>query len=257
MQRLSNQDFLNALDFETNKLDIVTLKRLLEEYYGEKNDIDFKKEIIEYQKISKIILAMANNGGGVVIFGITDDHKPVGAEKVDATDFNVGIRKYVPENLKYEDYYVDYKEDEMYGEFSGKTFLILYIPQQYRFAPFMAIKKSGEVIKDNVIYIRKNTSNGIASQTDINEIIEKRIYEEYNDLSELTLETHIEQLKTLYKYSPKSIGVTLGEKVGNQISQSITVDNKINEHHPQESFNAFIGDLIKRKKNKIKQYIEV
>ena len=39
---------------------------------GEQDSIDFKKKWIESQKLSEIILGMANTGGGVVIFGVEE-----------------------------------------------------------------------------------------------------------------------------------------------------------------------------------------
>ena len=40
---------------------------------GEQDNVDFKEKMIDHQKLSEVILGIANNGGGVIIFGIKEN----------------------------------------------------------------------------------------------------------------------------------------------------------------------------------------
>lgn len=132
------QEFFEAYNVDENGFDIATLKAIIENAFGESNELDYKEKLIKEDKIAKIILAMANSGGGTVIFGIDDDGKPVGIsdeEIKDPTDLQRKIAAYIPFNLNYIIQPIIYKEDESYGKFSGKTFFVFHIPKQYRYVP--------------------------------------------------------------------------------------------------------------------------
>ncbi len=62
--------------------DKVKLKQIIKSGFGESNELDFKEQMISEEKIAKIILSMANSGGGTIIFGVDDNGKPVGVEGV-------------------------------------------------------------------------------------------------------------------------------------------------------------------------------
>lgn len=40
---------------------------------GEHNEIDFKQEWVETPKLAKLVLALANYGGGAVVFGVEEN----------------------------------------------------------------------------------------------------------------------------------------------------------------------------------------
>lgn len=57
-------------DILSGPLDRQQFARLMEEQEYETDSIDFKEKWIEKGKLAKIILAMANYGGGIIVFGI-------------------------------------------------------------------------------------------------------------------------------------------------------------------------------------------
>ncbi len=46
----------------------------VKESCGEQDNIDFKEKWIEKSKLAKIMLAIANSGGGMVVIGIKDNN---------------------------------------------------------------------------------------------------------------------------------------------------------------------------------------
>ena len=58
----------------------------VKESCGEQDNIDFKEKWIEKSKLAKIMLAIANSGGGMVVIGIKDNkgkgYEPIGIEEL-------------------------------------------------------------------------------------------------------------------------------------------------------------------------------
>lgn len=263
-RRIYRQEFFNSFNQEEQIFDMVTLKELIEQTYGESNFLDFKEKFIKEDHIAQLILAMANSGGGTIIFGINDDNVPVGLpkeeEKIDQTDLERKINNYLPDEIKYTMYPIKYEEKEEFQDFSGKIFYVLYIPKQNRYIPFLA-KKQGEKLKTNIVYIRKNTSVEAASNNDLEAIFKLRLIEQYKDLSNMKLDEHISQLRILYGSLEKQISS------GNSWSEAISVLQKSlapfsnttieNPNYPEEDFEDFINKMIEKKKRKIEIVLEV
>ncbi|MCM3732021.1 ATP-binding protein [Fictibacillus nanhaiensis] len=257
-----SQDFLNTYDDKVKKFDVVTLQNLLDNVYGESNDLDFKEKLIKEDSIAKLCIAFANNGGGNVIFGVSDDNTPIGLNQEeirDPTDFQRKLNSYLPNQLVVHHQVLSYKDDERYGDFSGKTFIIFNIPKQYRYSPFIA-KKTSNNIDTGKIYIRKNTSIETATNDDLEKIFKLRLIEQFDSLSELDLKEHISQLKVLYKSINKTI------TVGSYWSQMLSpLDNMFggstqeikNQFYPEEELDEFIANMIEKKKRKIEMVLEV
>ncbi|MDJ1631109.1 ATP-binding protein [Bacillus velezensis] len=54
-----------------------SFKEFVNSLYRETNFLDYKEKIIEEFKLAKLLLAMANSGGGMIVFGIEDkEYKP-------------------------------------------------------------------------------------------------------------------------------------------------------------------------------------
>lgn len=53
-------------------------REFLQDQTGEHNAIDFKQEWIEKDKLAKLMLALANYGGGIVVFGASIISKEIG-----------------------------------------------------------------------------------------------------------------------------------------------------------------------------------
>ena len=98
---------------------------------GELNEVDFKEEWIEKGSLAKILLAMGNHGGGIVVFGVKENEDNTyslsGIEELrDAADINNGISKFVSPSLDYEIFNFVY-DSKVYGDYEGKKFQIIVI----------------------------------------------------------------------------------------------------------------------------------
>ena len=252
---LYNQAFIEAITSE-GLFDVAILKNIVENSFNERNELDFKIDFPNAIKIAKTILAMANNGGGTIIFGIADDGKAVGISKEklqDTTDFEREVRGFLPNNLNFIHQVISLNEDDVYGELSGKTFFIISTPKQNRYIPFIA-KKQGKEIDTNVIYIRSNSSNETATNEDLEKMIELRLLTQYDDLSNMSLQEHIDQLKLLYNsISPRYS--TLFNPMQAAINNAFSYVANVN--YPEESFDKFVARAIEKKKVRIEQVLEV
>lgn len=65
MTKDSLLDFLNEPTLETFSF-------FLEQNLGETNNIDFKSEWIEIEKVAQILMGMGNCGGGCILIGIAE-----------------------------------------------------------------------------------------------------------------------------------------------------------------------------------------
>jgi len=261
---LFRQQFINSY-IEEKGFDILTLKQIIDNSFGESNEIDFKEKLISEEKIAKIILAMANSGGGTVLFGITDNGVAIGIENdiKDPTDYEKKLDSFLPHNLQYYTQEITFNDDPIYKELSGKKFLILQIPKQYRFVPFLAKKESG-ILKSNEIYVRKNTSTSVVTNEELEHLLKMRIHAQYKDLSNLSLTEHINQLKTLYNNIAFLVEenepeiVQFHSETGSYFAPlPIDLIMDENPHYPTESFDEFISKAIDEKKRKIEMILDI
>ena len=119
---LLNKDALYDVLKEPN---LENFRYLLQNHMGEEDQLDFKKEWEDNEKISKHLLAMANSGGGCIVFGVhqLDDgsFQIDGIEKLkDAAELKKGIKKYpyrVPKGCVFllGDYRTQTKDSRDYG----------------------------------------------------------------------------------------------------------------------------------------------
>ncbi|RBP44978.1 putative DNA-binding protein [Garciella nitratireducens] len=119
-----------------------SFQNFVESTIGEDN-IDFKREWIDREELCKLFLAMANSGGGILIFGIAEnengDFEPIGIETLmDSADIQNKIEKYVPASLKYKIYNFCF-EDSKYDKLKGKNFQMVLIEDVPEKLPFLSI----------------------------------------------------------------------------------------------------------------------
>lgn len=101
-------------------------REFLQENTGEHNAIDFKREWIEKDKLAKLMLALANYGGGFVVFGVQENNDKTftcdGLNPLQAKEqIAAQIKPYLSSNLKYEVYDFSYETSE-YEVLKGKQF---------------------------------------------------------------------------------------------------------------------------------------
>ncbi|NCC16934.1 MAG: ATP-binding protein [Clostridia bacterium] len=256
-----------------NEPTLENFRDFLQEQTGEHDSIDFKGEWIEKAMLAKEILAMANSGGGIIVFGVTEKDDNTfscdGLQEIkDKATISNEIKNFISSNLVYEIYDYDYSSSE-YEKLIGKKFQILFVEDTPEFLPFISKKEGGDgskKIHQNVIYVRKGTSCEQANEEDINKIINRKINNIYpNNGQPLTLEEHLVQLKTLYsgierthtKYVNGGLATFLSE-FGKQVSAVVgKTETVVNPLYPEESYEEYISRMITSKKKKIERVLEL
>ena len=98
-----NKDQLYEVMKEPNRENV---RILLQNHLGEEDNLDFKKDWLDKEKEAKHILAMANTGGGCVVFGVAQQHDgtfvPEGVAKLkDPAELRKEVGRYLPSEVKY------------------------------------------------------------------------------------------------------------------------------------------------------------
>jgi len=134
----------------------VNFRNLLKNLTGEYDELEFKEKEIEYPKLAKHILAMANTNGGIMCYGVreTDNGlKPIGITKIDdITDMKKKLGKYLPYELNYEIYIISYDESVEWKELKNKSFILIIIEFEPEYITFLPLKGS-EHFKKNRYFL--------------------------------------------------------------------------------------------------------
>lgn len=233
-----NKDKLYKFITDPNK---ETFADLIEEYDFETDNIEHKQIWSEKGQLAKEILALANSGGGIIIFGVKEnDDKtttPCGLDQIkDPAQVNNSIKKYIPTNLKYKVESFKYDRSE-YKKLIGKIFQVLIVNDQPELLPFISTSQ-GSGMLNSTIYVKRNTACVQATYLDVQSLIDRRI--ETGFISNIDFQDHIDQLKILYKNQPNFISRMLyAHDIGNA------------------AFDKYIEELIKKKKKIIDKVIGI
>ena len=102
MQLLNKDELYEILTNPTRE----NFRVLLQNHLGEEDYLDFKKEWPDKEKEARHILAMANSGGGCIVFGVTQNEDGTfditGLDKFkDAANLRNEVKGYLPAPLSY------------------------------------------------------------------------------------------------------------------------------------------------------------
>lgn len=242
---------------------------------GELNEMDFKETWIDKGPLAKIMLAMANNGGGIIVFGVKENEDNtfdiLGLDSLkDTADISNSISRLVSSSLDYEVFNFVFDSD-VYGKFENKKFQIMVIHDTPERLPFVSLGQSEKIEKD-VIYVRRGTKSEKATSEEINKIIERKIATIYSENTDMSLDQHLEQLKKLYSELPQKIQVLVrkgtqpnfaaalkvfGERIGALYGTPDEYEEKDNPNYPDEGYEAFILRMINAKKLKIEKVLDL
>ena len=242
---------------------------------GELNEMDFKETWIDKGPLAKIMLAMANNGGGIIVFGVKENEDNtfdiLGLDSLkDTADISNSISRLVSSSLDYEVFNFVFDSD-VYGKFENKKFQIMVIHDTPERLPFVSLGQSEKIEKD-VIYVRRGTKSEKATSEEINRIIERKIATIYSENTDMSLDQHLEQLKKLYSELPQKIQVLVrkgtqpnfaaalkvfGERIGALQGTPDEYEEKDNPNYPDEGYEAFILRMINAKKLKIEKVLDL
>ena len=251
-------------------------KTFLKESCGELDNIDFTEKWITKGKLAKIMLEMANTGGGVIVLGIQenkdDNYLAVGIDELkDAADVEKEIKKLVPRNLSYSvlDFIYD---DEIYGEYAGKKFQAIIIADAPEQLPFFSIGASDDIEKD-CVYVRRGTSSEKASARDFETMIQRKLENVFKESNDLSLKEHLEQLQFLYDSIPQKKRVlvkkgnrfvgameglqALSERMTEIFGEPDQYEEVPNENYPSEDYEQFLVRMIDKKKLKIEKVLDL
>lgn len=237
-------------------------RKLVQNSLGEEDYLDFKKMWETDEKMAKHILAMANSGGGCIIVGI--EQKGDGSFDIcglnslkDKANLKEGIKGIIPDSLEYmiKDFKFDSSE---YEKMKNKKFQVLFIKDNPKDLPYIC-RKNGTSIKDGDIYVRSGTESIKANNFQLEKMIDRKL----NALSiprskNLSLEQHLEQLKTLYSeltYTTNTGWLSNLSKVLAGIGNNIEVKKK--EIYPKEDYDEFILKILNKKKKRIEEEIDI
>ncbi len=244
----------------------VTLKDILKRHFGELDDLDFKKEFPRDSNIARHILAMANSGGGCIIFGVEQQEDnsfdAIGLDVLrDKAEIQQGLKKYLPAQLDYCVCDYAYKDSE-YEKIKDKKFQVIIIENKPRYLPFVS-ESAGTGIKNATIYVRRGTSSVRANYAELQKVINRRIDTGYSSQREMELEEHIEQLQLLYKQIDEYIIINRHSQLDLIYKAAVSAfgpicgktETRINPKFPTESIEEFIIKRIEDKKKLIKKII--
>lgn len=231
--------------------------------FGEQDNLDFKEQWIDPQKIAEIILGIANSGGGALIFGVKENDdgtlSAVGLNQLeDKEKEHSKIQKFLPDILDFQTYDFDFN-GENYSKVNGKLFQILCISSKEIELPYVW-KKDSNGAEAGCIFYRRGTKTIKANMQEIQDMIDKRIEATYLEESNLQLEEHLKQLKTLYnnlvpyKYSLNGIfqGINSLASIGGARIAGVK-----NPGYPDESYEDFVNRMIEQKKKKIEKVLDL
>lgn len=256
----------------SNEPTIENFRKFVKNNCGEFDNIDFKEEWIDKGKLSKLLLALANSRGGIIVIGLKEESNnsivPVGLNEFkDKADINSSIAKYVPPELDYQVFDFDFQTAE-YEKLNGKKFQMIIVSDTPDRLPFISLAESNDIEKD-IIYVRRGTKCEKATKTDIERILNLKISTIYTGNSDMSLVEHLSQLKTLYNELPQKINVLVkkGEPAlwAHNFSKALHAitgtpdeyEEQDNPNYPKESYEMFVLRMLNAKKLRIEKVLDV
>jgi hypothetical protein len=126
---------------------------------------------------------------------------------------------------------------------------------------------SGDGIRETAIYVRRGTSTEETNHEELQRIINRRLDTGHSSQVEIDLQTHIEQLKILFKHIERNQILVKGgiaqmavealasnPDLNSFFGQRELVENKL---YPKEDFECFIARMIEKKKRRIEIELDV
>ena len=230
---------------------------------GELDNLEYKREWINEQRLSEIILGIANSGGGAIIIGVNENengtYEPIGLNKLeDSEKKRSKLDKYLPVNILYDILNFDFT-DESYSKIKGKLFQIIIINSNAKELPYVWKKNTNEA-EEGCIFYRRGTKTIKANMQEIKDMINKRLSAEQNFTSNLELEESLKQLHTLYNFieptTTTSSYFNMLMKNAARIGVSNVFKNKY-PYYPKENYDEFISEMIRKKKLQIEQILKL
>ena len=178
-----------------------TFRELIKNHFGELDALDFKAEWPTESRVAKHILAMANSGGGCIVFGVSQAKDNALEAKglatlQDKADVKRKLSSYLPARLFYEVLDFPFKDSE-YASIKGKMFEVLIVEDDAKSIPFVS-KRNGDDIRQNAVYARSGTESAEADDYQLQQIMNRRIETGHSTAAAMETEKHVDELIMLY-----------------------------------------------------------
>lgn len=234
---------------------------------GEDTHVEFKEKWINPVKLSKILMGMANAGGGCIVIGVAEnDDKTLSAngipedEKIyDPVDFSKIIEKYFPKNV-FNSFIIKnfFYDNDVYGSLKGKKFQVIFVNVNASDLPIICVS-DGQDNKDTItrgdIYIRRGSGSERINYEELQFIIEQNIAEKQKLNRDIELTDELKQLKALYDAIPTTFPAHSfsGLKQSPFAKQFLGLSQ--NKVYPDKSLEEFLKETIEEKEKQIKNAV--
>lgn len=249
-----------------------SFREFLRNNVGEVLQCDFKEDWPSFPRLARHLLGFGNSGGGCIIIGIAErEDKTLNAKGLDKlsdkTEVFNGIKKFLPYALLPNVDILNFTyEASEYPAIIGKKFQVVFVEDDPKHLPFVACT-DGDGIRNNAIYVRRGTSTEEANYEEVQQLINRRIDTGYSTQREIDLQTHLEQLKILFRQVERYHVRTKGgifDEVGVAARSGLFSsalfgqrESVPNPRYPKEDLEAFIVRMIERKKRRIEIELDV
>ncbi|MGO5116644.1 AlbA family DNA-binding domain-containing protein [Candidatus Avoscillospira sp. LCP25S3_F1] len=239
----------------------------LEKNVGEGSQVEFKGKWISDVKLAKIMIGMANSGGGCIVIGVSEnDNGTIVASGIsaedkiyDPADFSKIVEKYLPQKIgKYIEIKNFFYENDVYGSLKGKKFQVIFISVEIGDLPIICEsdgQRENEKIKRGEIYIRRGSKTDLINYDELQEVLTRSFEARRRVRQDITLEDELDQLKVLYDAIPVSIyknSFSAFKQNHSPIARELWghFENKV---FPKQSFEEFLKEMIEDKEEKIRK----
>ncbi|MEY8261521.1 ATP-binding protein [Oscillospiraceae bacterium 50-60] len=263
---IENMNKDSLLDFFKEPT-LEAFSNFLEENVGEGSQVEFKGRWINDVKLAKIMMGMANSGGGCIVIGVSEETDgsiaatgiPADDRVYDPADFSKIVEKYLPQKVEkcisIKNFFYD---NDVYGSLKGKKFQVVFISVEIGDLPIICEsdgQRENEKLRRGEIYIRRGSTTDLVNYDELQEILSQSIEAKRRVRQDITLEDELEQLKALYDAIPVSIfkNSFSAFKQSNFSMISGFWGHTENKVFPKQSFEEFLKEMIEDKEEKIKK----
>lgn len=263
IEKMNKDDLLDFFKEPT----LEAFSNFLEKNVGEGSQVEFKGKWINEIKLAKVMMGMANSGGGCIVIGVSEEANgtitstgiPEDSKIYDPADFAKIVEKYLPQKVEK---YIFLKNffygDDVYGSLRGKKFQVVFISIETGDLPIICEsdgQRENEKLKRGEIYIRRGSTTDLINYEELQEILSRSIEAKRRLRQDITLEDELEQLKALYDAIPVSIYKNSFSAFKQSSFSMISslwgyTENKI---FPEQSFEEFLKEMIEDKEEKIRK----
>lgn len=217
------------------------LQELIRFFGGEFDQYELKEAWPPLPRMAKTALAIANSGGGVILFGIRDATlEPVGLLELASKQavFDT-FRSYIPAPLLNEITLLDFDyADASYEPLRGRQIQVLAVPDLPEHIPFVCEEewhKDDEHVRRGAIYVRSGTNTREGNYDQVQRLLNRRLDTVSPQSSTNRVKRELDQLLIL-QATRRRMHVAPGPA------------NEDESSEPDMEFSAYLDNLIIQKR---------